>query len=67
MVAVAAPRITADELKRRLDEGEDLVVADVRRGSWHRSDVKMKGAIRTSFDELVEGLPPGAKVVTYCT
>ena len=67
MVAVAAPRITADELKRRLDEGEDIVIADVRRGSWHRSDVKMKGAIRASFDELVERLPPGAKVVTYCT
>ena len=65
-----APRISADELKRRLDEGEDIVVVDVRRGSWYRSDVKLEGAIRADPDdpeELADRLDAGTKVVTYCT
>ncbi len=64
------PRVTAEELKRRMDEGEELVILDVRRGSWHRSDVKMKGALRLDLQEVLE--PDGKlsreiPVVTYCT
>lgn len=65
-----APRISVDELKRRLDEGEETVVLDVRRGSWDRSDVKVKGAIRMELeDALAPRAPfsPGTLIVAYCT
>ena len=53
-----------------MDEGENLVLLDVRRGSWYRSDVKIKGARRVELERLSEQydeLAPGADVVTYCT
>ena len=65
-----APRVTADQLNERLEAGEDFVVLDVRRGSYERSDVKIKGAIRIEPDALAEEyeqLAAGATVVTYCT
>ncbi len=66
----ATPRVTAEELKRRLDEGEDVMVLDVRRGSWRRSDVKLRGAVRMELEEILrpEGrIPRDVRVVTYCT
>ena len=66
----ATPRVTAEELKRRLDEGEDILVLDVRRGSWRRSDVKLRGAVRMELEEILrpEGrVPRDVRVVTYCT
>lgn len=66
----ATPRVTAEELKRRLDDGEDVVVLDVRRGSWRRSDVKLRGAVRMELEEILrpEGrVPRDVRVVTYCT
>ncbi len=66
----ATPRVTAEELKRRLDEGEDVTVLDVRRGSWRRSDVKLRGAVRMELEEILrpEGrVPRDVRVVTYCT
>ena len=66
-----APRIDPEELKRRLDSGDDLLVLDVRRGSWHRSDVKIPGAVRMELEEALarngNGIPEGGEVVTYCT
>ena len=53
-----------------MDEGEELVILDVRRGSWHRSDVKMKGALRLDLREVLEPdgkLPRETPIVTYCT
>ena len=66
----AAPRITAEELKRRMDDGEDIFVLDMRRGSWHRSDVKMKGAARIELADVparIDELPRDRQIVTYCT
>ncbi len=65
-----APRVSVEELKRRIDEGENVVVLDMRRGSWHRSDVKMKGALRLDLQEVLEPdgkLPRETPIVTYCT
>ncbi len=66
-----APRIDPDELRRRLDAGDDLVILDVRRGSWDESDVKMAGAVRVELDDVLdrpeETVPEGKDVVTYCT
>ena len=65
-----APRVSVEEVKRRMDEGEEMVILDVRRGSWNRSDVKLRGAIRMEPREAYEGdgqLSRDVKIVTYCT
>jgi len=66
-----ALRITVDELKRRMEAGEDLTVIDVRNPqAWAESDSVLPGAIRVTPDELEEILPriPKSKpVVAYCT
>ncbi len=66
-----APRITVDELRRRMEAGEDFIPIDVRNPkAWAESDTMMSEAIRIPFDELEENLsriPKGRPIVTYCT
>lgn len=66
-----APRITVEELKRRMDAGEDFTVIDVRNSNaWAETDTMIPEAIRVSLDELEESLPRIPKnrpVVAYCT
>lgn len=64
------PRITRDELKRKMDAGEDLLILDVRAGSWYRSDRQIPGAIRAPKEQIAsmyDSLPKGKDVVAYCT
>jgi len=65
------PRMSADELKRRLDRGETVVVVDSRSPSaWGRSDERIPGAIRIPPDaeeQHAGEIPRGRMVVTYCT
>jgi rhodanese-related sulfurtransferase len=65
------PKIGADELKRRMQAGEDFSVIDVRNSkAWAESDVKARNAIRVPFDSFEQYLPriPKSKpIVTYCT
>ena len=66
-----ALRITVDELKRRMDAGEDFTVIDVRNPqAWAASDTMLPKAIRVTPDKLEEILPRIPKnkpVVAYCT
>ena len=66
-----APRITPDDLKRRMDAGEDFTVIDVRNPqAWAQSDVTLPGAVRVPFDEYERYLyqiPKDRPVVAYCT
>jgi rhodanese-related sulfurtransferase len=66
-----APRITADELKKRMQAGEDFTVIDTRNPkAWAESDVTARHAIRVPLDNLEQYLPriPKSKpIVTYCT
>lgn len=66
-----APRITVDDLKRRMDAGENFTIVDVRNPqAWAQSDVMMPGAIRVPMDEFENYLvqiPKDRPVVTYCT
>ncbi len=66
-----APRITVEELKRRMDAGEDFTVIDVRNPeAWAETDSVIPGAIRIPLDKLDENLPRIPKnrpVVAYCT
>jgi rhodanese-related sulfurtransferase len=65
------PKITADELKRRMQAGEDFTVIDVRNPTaWAESDVKAKDAIRMTldnFEQYLPRVPKGKPIVTYCT
>lgn len=66
-----ASRITVDELKKRMDAGEDFTLIDVRNPmAWDQSDTMMPGAIRVAADELEANLPRIPKnrpAVAYCT
>ena len=71
-VAMAdAPRMTVEELKRRMDAGEDFTVIDVRNpDAWAETDTVIPEAIRVPLDKLEENLPRIPKtraVVAYCT
>ena len=66
-----APRITVDELKRRVEAGEDFVVIDVRNPqAWAESETMLPEAIRLPMDKLEENLskiPKDRPIVAYCT
>ena len=45
------PRITVDELKRRMDSGEQFTVIDVRNSkAWAEADTVIPGAIRVPLN-----------------
>ncbi len=66
-----ATRVTADEVKERMDRGEQLAFVDTRNPqAWSESDVKLPGAIRVPANELEQHLseiPRDRAVITYCT
>ena len=66
-----ALRITVDELKQRMEAGEDFTPIDVRNPqAWAESDTMLPKAIRVTPDKLEESLPRIPKnkpVVAYCT
>jgi rhodanese-related sulfurtransferase len=65
------PRITASELKAKMDKGEDIVIIDVRTGiEYARSEIKIKGAIRIDIFQLEnrsKEIPIDKEIITYCT
>lgn len=66
-----APRITVDQLKHRMDAGEDFTIIDVRNpNAWAQSDTMIPEAIRIPIDEFEQHLsqiPKSRAIVTYCT
>lgn len=64
-------RITAEEVKGRLDAGEHLAILDDRAPqAWETSDMQIPGSVRVPPDDLAQHLsdiPKGAAVITYCT
>ena len=53
-----ALRITVDELKRRMEAGEDFTLIDVRNPqAWAESESMLPKAIRVTPDKLEEILP----------
>ena len=67
----AVPIITVQELKAKMDKGEDVVIIDVRAGrEYEDSKIKIKGAIRMSIvkiEDRYKELPKDKEIVTYCT
>lgn len=64
-------RIDKDQLKSRLDAGEQFVILDDRSpDAWNKADSQIPGSIRVPPDDLAKHLqeiPLNARVVTYCT
>ncbi len=67
---VPGDRITIEELKRKMDAGEKMVILDARKGSaWIGSLVKIKGAIHCTNDDLEAmkaDLPREQDIIIYC-
>jgi rhodanese-related sulfurtransferase len=63
--------ITVDELRRRMEAGEQFVFVDVRNPhAWAESDIKLPGALRilpSDLDQHISELPKDRPIVTYCT
>jgi len=68
---VEATRVTVDEVKERMERGEQFAFVDTRNpAAWGESDVKLPGAIRVTADELgrhLDEIPRDRAVITYCT
>lgn len=66
-----ARRMSVEELRSRLDAGEDITILDVRNPqAWEQSDTKIPGAFRVPMDHWEENLPSITKnspIVAYCT
>ncbi len=64
-------RITVDEVKKKMDEGESILLIDTRNPhDWSESSVKLPGALRIHYSELeqhLEELSRDRTIVTYCT
>jgi rhodanese-related sulfurtransferase len=71
MSSMEATRITVDEVKQRMDRGEQFAFVDSRNPqAWAESGRKLPNAIRVPANELDEHLdeiPKDRTVITYCT
>ena len=66
---LAMARITPQELRERLNAGDDLVIVDVRDESTEPSN-PIRGAVRIPFDELADRyreIPRDKEVVLFCS
>ncbi len=66
------PRITAENLKKMLDDPEsELIIIDVRTGSsWSKSEVMITSAVRenpSDFDSWAAKHPKEKNFVLYCS
>ncbi len=64
------PRITIQELKSKMDMGENVLIIDVRSGEdYASSKVKIKGAVRIplkALEQRQKELPQDREIITYC-
>jgi rhodanese-related sulfurtransferase len=64
-------RITVDELKKKIDAGEELVIVDLRHSVDFEADPEtIPGAFRMDAKDLQEKrdpLPHDREVILYCT
>jgi rhodanese-related sulfurtransferase len=66
-----ATRVTVDEVKERMDRGEQFTFVDTRNPqAWGGAETKLPGAVRVPADELeqhLDEIPRDRAVITYCT
>ena len=66
-----ATRVTVDEVKERMNRGEQFVFVDTRNPTaWSEAETKLPAAIHIPADEVekhIAEVPRGRTVITYCT
>jgi rhodanese-related sulfurtransferase len=66
-----ATRVTVDEVKERMDRGEQFAFVDTRNPTaWSEATTKLPGAVHVPADQVEEHLseiPHDRTVITYCT
>ena len=66
-----ATRITVDEVKQRLDRGEQFTFVDSRNPkAWAEAESKLPSAIRVPAEELeqhLDEIPKDRTAIIYCT
>jgi rhodanese-related sulfurtransferase len=71
METIEVTRVTIDEIKERMDRGEQFTFIDARNSeAWAEADTKLPGALRITADELEQHLSEISHertVITYCT
>ena len=64
-------RISADELRRRVQAGEEFTIIDTRNPhAWAEAPDMAAGAIRVTLDdaeEVIGRIPRNKPIVAYCT
>jgi rhodanese-related sulfurtransferase len=69
--AVEATRVTVDEVRERMERGEQFTFLDTRNPqAWGEAETKLPGAIRVPAGELEQHLgeiPRDRAAITYCT
>ena len=64
-------RISADEIKRKMDAGERIVFLDTRADdAWRKADAQISGSQRIPPDVVelhIDEIPREELIVTYCT
>ena len=64
-------RVTVDEIKERMDRGEQFAFIDARNSqAWSEAETKLPGAIRVPTEEIAEHLseiPRDRTAITYCS
>ena len=64
-------RVTVDEVKERMDRGEQFTFLDTRNPqAWGEAETKLPSAIRVPADEVeqhLDEIPRDRTVITYCT
>ena len=64
-------RITTADLMKRIREGKDVLIFDVRdKETYATSLTKIKGSVRVPIEQMArvaKRLPPGRMIVTYCS
>jgi hypothetical protein len=66
-----AQRITADDVKRRIDSGEAIAFVDTRADEvWRKAELQIPGSIRVppeKAEAYLDHVPRRGLVVPYCT
>jgi rhodanese-related sulfurtransferase len=66
-----ATRVTVDEVKKRMERGEEFTFVDTRNPqAWSEAKTKLPGALRIPAEEVEQHfaqIPRDRSVITYCT
>ena len=66
-----ATRVTVDEVKERMDRGEQFTFLDTRNPTaWAEAETKLPNAIRVPANEVeqhLDQIPRDRTVISYCT